>query len=38
LGAEGVVRKWAMRQHYKSPSYTTKWAELPVVMCREAGR
>lgn len=34
LGAEGVVRKWAMRQHYKSPSYTTKWADIPKVSCQ----
>ena len=33
LGAEGVVRKWSMRQQYKSPSYTTKWTDIPVVKC-----
>jgi DNA polymerase V len=32
LGSEGVVKKWAMRQQYKSPSYTTKWTDIPVVL------
>jgi DNA polymerase V len=31
IGSEGVVRKWAMRQQYKSPAYTTRWADIPVV-------
>jgi DNA polymerase V len=34
LGSEGVVRKWAMRQQYKSPAYTTRWADIPVVGMR----
>ena len=32
LGSEGVVQKWAMRQHYKSPAYTTRWGDLPLVL------
>jgi DNA polymerase V len=32
LGSEGVVRKWVMRQQYKSPSYTTRWTDIPVVL------
>jgi DNA polymerase V len=34
IGSEGVVRKWAMRQQYKSPAYTTRWADIPVVGMR----
>ncbi len=33
LGAQGVSKPWSMRQKYKSPEYTTKWRELPVVRC-----
>jgi len=31
--AEGVNKKWAMRQGYRSPSYTTNWRELPKAFC-----
>ena len=31
LASEGFVRPWRMKQGNKSPSYTTKWGELPVV-------
>ena len=31
IGSEGVVQKWAMRQQYKSPAYTTQWSDIPVV-------
>ncbi|QOR40229.1 DUF4113 domain-containing protein [Billgrantia diversa] len=31
LGAQGISKPWAMRQKYKSPEYTTRWDELPVV-------
>lgn len=27
----GFERRWFMRQQYKSPCYTTRWAELPTV-------
>lgn len=32
LAGEGVNKKWAMRQAYRSPSYTTKLSDLPVVV------
>ncbi|WP_439135400.1 Y-family DNA polymerase [Pseudomaricurvus sp.] len=31
LGAEGINKKWKMRQGYTSPAYTTRWADLPKV-------
>nr|WP_254722342.1 Y-family DNA polymerase [Gilvimarinus xylanilyticus] len=31
--AEGVKKKWAMRQSYRSPSYTTSWNALPRIQC-----
>jgi DNA polymerase V len=34
IGSEGVVQKWAMRQQYKSPAYTTRWSDIPVVMMK----
>lgn len=33
VAAEGVHKKWAMRQAYRSPSYTSRWDELPVIRC-----
>ena len=30
-GASGVVQRWAMRTENRSPRYTTRWDELPVV-------
>ena len=32
LAAEGGYRPWTMRHQMKSPSYTTQWDELPVVI------
>ncbi|MBU0680566.1 MAG: Y-family DNA polymerase [Proteobacteria bacterium] len=32
--AEGISKPWAMRQDFKSPAYTSKWQELPLVHCR----
>ena len=32
LASEGVVKKWAMRQQYKSPAYTTRWGDIPLVL------
>ena len=29
--ASGITRGWSMKQQWKSPAYTTKWNELPVV-------
>jgi DNA polymerase V len=31
FGTEGFDRPWAMHQARRSPAYTTRWAELPVV-------
>ena len=31
LGAEGKERAWAMRAEYRSPRYTTRISDLPVV-------
>ncbi|MCW8931203.1 MAG: Y-family DNA polymerase [Gammaproteobacteria bacterium] len=33
VAAEGVHKKWAMRQAYRSPSYTSQWNELPEIKC-----
>lgn len=33
IAAEGVHQKWAMRQAYRSPSYTSQWNELPEIKC-----
>jgi len=33
IAAEGVHKKWAMRQAYRSPSYTSRWNELPIIQC-----
>jgi len=32
VAAQGVSKPWYMRQQYTSPQYTTRWAELPVVI------
>lgn len=29
--ASGGTKKWAMRQRYLSPAYTTRWSDLPVI-------
>lgn len=31
IGSMGTKPRWGMKQEHKSPSYTTKWSELPVV-------
>lgn len=31
LAAQGVSKPWYMRQEFKSPAYTTKWKDIPVV-------
>ena len=33
LANTGVQPKWLMSRNFKSPSYTTRWADLPVVRC-----
>ncbi len=32
LAGEGSRRPWKMRQENKTPAYTTRWGELPVVV------
>ena len=31
LAREGFVQPWAMRQDQRSPAYTARWEDLPVV-------
>jgi DNA polymerase V len=31
LASEGFKRPWKMKQEHKSPSYTTKWEEIPKI-------
>lgn len=31
LGAEGTQKKWALRQQFKSPEYTTRFHEIPLI-------
>ena len=31
FGTEGFRQSWAMRQERRSPAYTTRWSEVPVV-------
>ncbi|BES73884.1 translesion error-prone DNA polymerase V subunit UmuC (plasmid) [Marinobacter nanhaiticus D15-8W] len=31
LASQGVQQPWAMRQHHRSPEYTTQWSDLPAV-------
>jgi DNA polymerase V len=31
--AEGIQKRWYMRQQYRSPAYTTRWTDLPSVKC-----
>lgn len=31
LAAQGIKREWSTKSGYRSPRYTTNWAELPVV-------
>ena len=33
LANVGVEQKWLMSRNFKSPSYTTRWADIPVVRC-----
>lgn len=34
LAAEGIKKSWSMKRALKTPNYTTKWTELPVVYAR----
>jgi len=31
--AEGLQKKWAMQQNFRSQSYTTSWQDLPLSIC-----
>ncbi|MDF2964722.1 MAG: hypothetical protein K0Q51_1471, partial [Rickettsiaceae bacterium] len=31
FASEGITKPWQMRRGNVSPSYTTKWSEIPVV-------
>ncbi len=33
LAAEGMHKKWAMRQAYRSPAYTSRWEDIPLIQC-----
>lgn len=33
LANTGVQPKWLMSRNFKSPAYTTRWADIPVVRC-----
>lgn len=33
LANTGIQPKWIMSRNFKSPSYTTSWADIPVVKC-----
>ena len=33
LANTGIQPKWLMNRNFKSPSYTTRWADIPVVKC-----
>jgi len=33
LANSGVQPKWLMSRNFKSPSYTTRWADIPVIKC-----
>lgn len=37
LAAEGHVKPWAMRSQLRSPAYTSKWSELPIVVLGSCG-
>jgi DNA polymerase V len=32
LASEGFRRAWKMKQENKTPSYTTSWSDLPVIV------
>jgi DNA polymerase V len=33
--SQGLSQRWQMRQNLKSPAYTTRWEELPIVIDQE---
>ena len=34
LASEGIKKPWSMKQESKTPCYTTKWSDLPVVYAK----
>lgn len=34
LAAEGIHKKWSMQRTLKTPCYTTRWSELPIVYAK----
>jgi len=32
FAASGVMKKWKMRQEFKSKNFTTRWDELPIAL------
>jgi DNA polymerase V len=34
LAAEGFQKTWSMKRQLKTPNYTTRWSELPIVYAR----
>lgn len=33
FASQGVSQPWYMKQHHRSPEYTTSWVELPIAVC-----
>jgi len=33
LASSGIQPKWLMSRNFKSPAYTTRWADIPVIRC-----
>jgi DNA polymerase V len=33
LASTGIQPKWLMNRNFKSPAYTTRWTDIPVVRC-----
>ena len=34
LAAEGMRKTWSMKRAFKTPCYTTKWSDLPIIYAR----
>lgn len=34
LAAKGIMPKWRMRRAYLSPQFTTRWSDIPKIMCQ----
>lgn len=35
LAAEGIRKPWSMKQEIKTPCYTTKWSDIPIVYANQ---